>query len=115
MPYSNVEPLGCQQKWRAYYAHGRSHSRAVTLSSEIMYTNRSRHFFGAWRGSDMASRLMAMDSPLELPAFLRDPSEGQPVQRDLFGEPREPELPSTGLFAEIVFDRPLDHAYTYAV
>ena len=63
----------------------------------------------------MASRLMAMDSPPELPVFLRDPSEGQPVQRELFGESGEAALPSTGLFAEIVFDRPLDHAYTYAV
>jgi primosomal protein N' (replication factor Y) len=33
---------------------------------------------------------------------------------DLFGPPTD-ETPATGLFAEIVFDRPLDHAYTYAV
>src|SRR5262245_4314624 len=37
----------------------------------------------------------------------------QVSQRDLF-EIDVPE-PTTGLFADIVFDRPLDHAYTYAV
>jgi primosomal protein N' (replication factor Y) (superfamily II helicase) len=63
----------------------------------------------------MASRLMAMDPPSDLPAFLRDPAQAQSAQRDLFGESDEPASPSTGLFAEIVFDRPLDHAYTYAV
>src|SRR5437764_715999 len=35
---------------------------------------------------------------------------------DLFGHvPAEPAPPAAGLFADIVFDRPLDHAYTYAV
>src|SRR5438105_570520 len=38
------------------------------------------------------------------------------TQRDLFGEPAAPPpAQATGLFAEVVFDRPLDHAYTYAV
>jgi len=43
------------------------------------------------------------------------------MQRDLFGVPTEPQAPvpatppATGLFAEVVFDRPLDHAFTYAV
>ena len=38
------------------------------------------------------------------------------MQPNLFSEP-EPEAapPATGQFAEVVFDRPLDHAYTYAV
>src|SRR5437773_10926534 len=39
----------------------------------------------------------------------------QIVQRDLFATPDAPPEPTAGLFAEIVFDRPLDHAYTYAV
>src|SRR5436305_10870374 len=33
---------------------------------------------------------------------------------DLFGLPDEP-APTAGLYADIVFDRPLDAAYTYAV
>jgi primosomal protein N' (replication factor Y) len=36
------------------------------------------------------------------------------AQRNLFGEV-ESAPPATDLFAEVVFDRPLDHAYTYAV
>ncbi len=36
------------------------------------------------------------------------------MQRDLF-QPEQPNHPETGLFAEVVFDRPLDHAYSYAV
>ena len=38
----------------------------------------------------------------------------QIMQRDLFG-PEAPTGPPTGLFADVVFDRPLDHAFTYAV
>jgi primosomal protein N' (replication factor Y) len=39
-----------------------------------------------------------------------------PGTADLFGPPPDEPAPSqTGLFAEIVFDRPLDQAYTYAV
>src|SRR5947209_20621952 len=41
-------------------------------------------------------------------------SPAQPMTADLFGSPAA-ESPATGLFAEVVFDRPLDHAYTYAV
>jgi primosomal protein N' (replication factor Y) len=39
------------------------------------------------------------------------------TQQDLFGDVAASPLPAAaaGLFAEIVFDRPLDHAYTYAV
>src|SRR5207244_13635213 len=37
------------------------------------------------------------------------------IQGQLFEEaPPAPE-PATGLFAEVVFDRPLDHAYSYSV
>jgi primosomal protein N' (replication factor Y) len=36
------------------------------------------------------------------------------VQRDLFGA-EEAQAQASGLFADVVFDRPLDHAYTYSV
>src|SRR6202790_4694639 len=36
------------------------------------------------------------------------------MQRDLFA-PDEVQAQAAGLFADIVFDRPLDHAFTYAV
>src|SRR5215475_4559383 len=37
------------------------------------------------------------------------------MQRDLFNSGATPAPPTSGLFAEVVFDRPLDTAYTYAV
>jgi primosomal protein N' (replication factor Y) len=37
------------------------------------------------------------------------------MQRDLFDDEAGPPGPAAELFAEVVFDRPLDHAYTYAV
>ena len=37
------------------------------------------------------------------------------MQRDLFGETLSPTIQTAGLFADVVFDRPLDQAYTYAV
>lgn len=37
------------------------------------------------------------------------------MQRDMFSSEDEPLTQSAGLFAEVVFDRPLDHAFTYAV
>jgi primosomal protein N' (replication factor Y) len=37
------------------------------------------------------------------------------VQRELFEGQTLPPAQQAGLFAEVVFDRPLDHAYTYAV
>jgi primosomal protein N' (replication factor Y) (superfamily II helicase) len=37
------------------------------------------------------------------------------IQPTLFSEPEPAQLPLSGDYAEIVFDRPLDHAYTYAV
>jgi primosomal protein N' (replication factor Y) len=40
-----------------------------------------------------------------------EPPMPEATQRDLFGEPAV----SSGLFAEVVFDRPLDQAYSYAV
>jgi primosomal protein N' (replication factor Y) len=36
-------------------------------------------------------------------------------QLNLFGDPVAPAAPETGLFADVVFDRPLDHAYSYRV
>jgi primosomal protein N' (replication factor Y) len=37
------------------------------------------------------------------------------MQRDLFTSDESPTPPTAGLFADVVFDRPLDHAFTYAV
>jgi primosomal protein N' (replication factor Y) len=37
------------------------------------------------------------------------------TQPDLFSESGAPSAPRTGLFADIVFDRPLDHAFAYRV
>ena len=37
------------------------------------------------------------------------------MQRDLFVSDAAPAPSAAGLFADVVFDRPLDHAYTYAV
>jgi primosomal protein N' (replication factor Y) len=37
------------------------------------------------------------------------------MQRDLFLTDGPSSVPAAGLFADVVFDRPLDHAYTYAV
>jgi primosomal protein N' (replication factor Y) len=39
----------------------------------------------------------------------------QAAPLDLFGEPLSPTVPPTGLFADVVFDRPLDHAFSYRV
>jgi primosomal protein N' (replication factor Y) (superfamily II helicase) len=36
-------------------------------------------------------------------------------QGQLFDDAAAPSVPANGLFAEIVFDRPLDHAYSYSV
>ena len=42
-------------------------------------------------------------------------SMSAPTQRDLFGDAPAPIAEAAGVFADIVFDRPLDHAYTYRV
>jgi primosomal protein N' (replication factor Y) len=39
----------------------------------------------------------------------------QQIQRDLFPPEGETSEQTAGLFADVVFDRPLDHAFTYAV
>src|SRR5262249_47654911 len=39
----------------------------------------------------------------------------QTLQRELFATAPEPLPQTASLFADVVFDRPLDHAYTYAV
>jgi primosomal protein N' (replication factor Y) (superfamily II helicase) len=49
------------------------------------------------------------------PLATGNPFVPDPVQRDLFGEEAPPPPSTSGLFAEVVFDRPLDQAYTYAV
>src|SRR5438067_950569 len=56
-----------------------------------------------------------MNTATDLPHFLRQVTGPEEPQRDLFGELDTPATPSSGLYAEVVFDRPLDHAYTYAV
>ena len=39
----------------------------------------------------------------------------QTMQRDLFTPEEAASAQAAGLYADVVFDRPLDHAYTYAV
>jgi primosomal protein N' (replication factor Y) len=39
----------------------------------------------------------------------------QTIQGELFATPADPVVQTAGLFADVVFDRPLDHAYSYAV
>jgi primosomal protein N' (replication factor Y) len=56
-----------------------------------------------------------IDFSAHLPRFLGEPEVPRTSQRGLFEGPEEAHPPQTGLFADIVFDRPLDHAYTYAV
>jgi primosomal protein N' (replication factor Y) (superfamily II helicase) len=56
-----------------------------------------------------------MNTATDLPSFLWGPAVAPTTQRDLFGEAETPPVQSAGLFADVVFDRPLDHAYTYAV
>jgi primosomal protein N' (replication factor Y) len=56
-----------------------------------------------------------MNTAADLPGFLREATVTQDTQRDLFGEVDTPATSPSGLYAEVVFDRPLDHAYTYAV
>src|SRR4051794_8641621 len=58
---------------------------------------------------------MIMNTGTSASPWLREPAVSEPAQRDLFGE-AEPSAPvASGLFAEVVFDRPLDHAYTYGI
>jgi primosomal protein N' (replication factor Y) len=51
--------------------------------------------------------------PVPDPFLLATMSESS--QRELFGEARTPIEQTTGLFADVVFDRPLDQAYAYIV
>jgi primosomal protein N' (replication factor Y) len=46
--------------------------------------------------------------------FLQEAPVKPPVQHELFGE-GQAQAQVAGLFADIVFDRPLDHAYTYHI
>src|SRR5947208_3255787 len=58
-----------------------------------------------------------MNTTAREPSFFRDWAVSESPQRDLFGDAEAPPTSGStaGLFAEVVFDRPLDHAYTYAV
>src|SRR5262245_5508230 len=56
-----------------------------------------------------------MSTQTALTPFFWEAAVPEPTQRELFGEGDQPLATRSGLFAEIVFDRPLDHAYTYAV
>src|SRR5947209_5731696 len=56
-----------------------------------------------------------MNSNPELRPLPWEPPMSQSTQPDLFEAPAAQTENATGLFAAVVFDRPLDHAYTYAV
>src|SRR5437870_6041892 len=56
-----------------------------------------------------------MNTATDVPSFLVDPDVVRTTQRDLFNDADAGPVQSEGLLAEVVFDRPLDHAYTYAV
>src|SRR5437763_524166 len=56
-----------------------------------------------------------MSSIIDPLRFLQEAPVKPPVQHDLFDAGATPPVQATGLFADIVFDRPLDHAYTYHV
>ena len=56
-----------------------------------------------------------MNTAIEAPRSPWGSAVDPTTQRDLFGEAPAPPAQAAGLFAEVVFDRPLDHAYTYAV
>src|SRR5262249_41786557 len=59
---------------------------------------------------------ISMNTAPRVPPLPWEPPAPPAVQRDLFAPPEpEPAAPRPGLFAEAVFHRPLDHAYTYAV
>src|SRR5947209_243418 len=56
-----------------------------------------------------------MNSETDAPRFFGNLAVNPTAQRGLFDEPAAPAAQEAGLFADVVFDRPLDHAYTYAV
>src|SRR5712692_1556244 len=56
-----------------------------------------------------------MNSTPDLPRFPWEPPVTHTTQLDLFGNASDTAVQAASLFAEVVFDRPLDHAYTYAV
>src|SRR5438477_4897969 len=56
-----------------------------------------------------------MNTISQTPRFLWGPAVNQTPQRDLFGEVESPPTAAAGFFAEVVFDRPVDQAYSYAV
>src|ERR1700693_5495022 len=54
-------------------------------------------------------------STLPIPHLSGDLPVTESKQRTLFDDGEGPSSPQAGPFADVVFDRPLDHAYTYAV
>lgn len=56
-----------------------------------------------------------MNSAPVMPNVVRERTVTETIQRELFHEAEDRPAQAAGLFAEVVFDRPLDHAYTYAV
>src|SRR6266852_1443721 len=56
-----------------------------------------------------------MNTTTDTPHFAWGPAVSRTSQRDLFGDVDAPPTATPGLFADIVFDRPLDQAYSYAV
>src|SRR3954447_13160782 len=57
--------------------------------------------------------MVLSDNPI--PGCSREAAVTQTTQPNLFDDPAAAETPTTGLFADVVFDRPLDQAYSYAV
>jgi primosomal protein N' (replication factor Y) len=56
-----------------------------------------------------------MNTGTDAPRFFGGLAVSSRTQRDLFDDPDSPSVQQAGPFADVVFDRPLDHAYTYAV
>src|SRR5438874_13077947 len=56
-----------------------------------------------------------MNSTSDLTRFPWEPPVMHTTQPDLFGDAGNTTVQTASLFADVVFDRPLDHAYTYAV
>src|SRR5262245_56627857 len=56
-----------------------------------------------------------MNTAFDAPSTTQDRAVSQITQRTLFDDLATPPEQAAGLFAEVVFDRPLDHGYSYAV
>src|SRR6266404_97548 len=56
-----------------------------------------------------------MNASITVPSPPQEQTVTTITQPELFEGPGSPPQQAAGLFAEVVFDRPLDHAYSYAV